>query len=82
VSSIVLIERDEDGFYVGEVPGLSGCYSQGRSVDELLGNIREATALCLEEDPDQEQPKFVTLATGEGGADVLEESSGGNREVA
>ena len=57
----VVIERDEDGFYVGEVPGLSGCYSQGQTVDELLDNIREAIALCLEEDPDQEQPEFVGL---------------------
>jgi predicted RNase H-like HicB family nuclease len=57
----VVIEKDEDGFYVGEVPGLSGCYSQGRTVDELLENIREAIALCLEEDPDQEQPEFVGL---------------------
>ncbi len=57
----VIIQKDEDGFYVGEVPGLSGCYSQGQTVDELLENIREAIALCLEEDPDQEQPEFVGL---------------------
>ena len=54
--SYVVIERDEDGFFVGEVPGLSGCYFQGRTVDELLENIREVIALCLEENPDQEQP--------------------------
>jgi predicted RNase H-like HicB family nuclease len=57
----VLIEKDEDGFFVGEVPGLAGCYSQGQTVDELLDNIREAIALCLEEDPDQEQPEFIGL---------------------
>jgi predicted RNase H-like HicB family nuclease len=57
----VPIEKDDDGFYVGEVPGLNGCYSQGRGVDELLENIREVIALCLEEDPDQEQPEFVGL---------------------
>jgi predicted RNase H-like HicB family nuclease len=57
----VVIEKDEDGFFVGEVPGLSGCYSQGRTVDELLENIREVIALCLEENPDQEQPEFVGL---------------------
>lgn len=57
----VVIERDEDGLYVGEVPGLCGCYSQGETVDELLDNIREVIALCLEEDPDQEQPEFVGL---------------------
>jgi predicted RNase H-like HicB family nuclease len=45
----VVIERDEDGFYVGEVPQLSACYSQGKTLDELLNNIREAIELCLEE---------------------------------
>jgi predicted RNase H-like HicB family nuclease len=45
----VLIEQDEDGFFVGEVPQLRGCYAQGRSMDELLQNIREVVELCLEE---------------------------------
>jgi predicted RNase H-like HicB family nuclease len=50
----VLIERDEDGFYVGEVPQLRACYSQGRTIDELLVNIREVIEMCLEEeDPAQ-----------------------------
>jgi len=57
----VVIEKDEDGLYVGEVPGLRGCYSQGQTVDELLENIREVISLCLDEDPDQEQPEFVGL---------------------
>jgi len=55
----VLIEQDEDGFLVGEVPALRGCYAQGRSVDELLSNIREVIALCLEEETEQEWPQFV-----------------------
>jgi predicted RNase H-like HicB family nuclease len=32
----VVIERDEDGLYVGEVPQLKACYSQGETVDELM----------------------------------------------
>lgn len=36
----VFIERDEDGFYVGEVPQLPGCYAQGKTLDELLANIK------------------------------------------
>ncbi len=31
----VLIERDEEGNYVGSVPALVGCYTQARSLDEL-----------------------------------------------
>jgi len=45
----VIIERDEDGYYVGEVPGLRACYSQGRTLDELMANMREMIELCLEE---------------------------------
>lgn len=46
----VLIERDEDGFYVGSVPSLVGCYTQARSLDELLERIQETIALCLEDE--------------------------------
>ncbi|MCF8025496.1 MAG: type II toxin-antitoxin system HicB family antitoxin [Desulfobacteraceae bacterium] len=46
----VIIEKDEDGFLVGEVPGLKGCYSQGHSIEELLKNMREVIELCLEEE--------------------------------
>jgi len=48
----VIIERDEDGYYVGEVPQLKACYSQGETIDELITNIKEIIALCLEEEGD------------------------------
>ena len=32
----VIVERDEDGYYVDEVPQLSGCYAQGKTIDELM----------------------------------------------
>ncbi len=44
----VVIERDEDGMLVGTVPGLQGCHTQARSLDELLERVREAIELCLE----------------------------------
>ena len=46
----VIIERDEDGLYIGEVPQLRACYSQGRTIDELMTNMREVITLCLEEE--------------------------------
>jgi predicted RNase H-like HicB family nuclease len=49
----VVIERDEDGLYVGEVPQLRACYSQGKTIDELMTNIKEVIALCLEEQQEQ-----------------------------
>jgi predicted RNase H-like HicB family nuclease len=57
----VIIERDEDGYYVGEVPQLRACYSQGRTLDELMANIREVIELCLEEDDGPTLPEFVGL---------------------
>ncbi len=45
----VVIKRDEDGIYIGEIPQLKACYSQGETVDELMQNIREVIAMCLEE---------------------------------
>jgi predicted RNase H-like HicB family nuclease len=44
----VVIERDEDGYYVASVPALPGCHTQARSLDELMDRVREAIALCLE----------------------------------
>ncbi len=43
------IERDEDGYYVGEVIELPGCFTQARSVEELMKRIKEAIALYLKE---------------------------------
>ncbi|MGB3758440.1 MAG: type II toxin-antitoxin system HicB family antitoxin [Rivularia sp. (in: cyanobacteria)] len=45
----IIIERDRDGYYVGEVPQLKACYSQGKTIDELIENIKEVIELCLEE---------------------------------
>ena len=44
----VLIEQDEDGVYVAEVPSLPGCISQGETREQALENIREAIAGYLE----------------------------------
>ena len=61
----VLIEQDEDGGFIGKVPELQGCLSQGDSLDELMKNIKEAIELCLEVEAQEkqtvkeEQIKFV-----------------------
>ena len=45
----VLIEQDEDGMYVAEVPSLAGCISPGQTrEEEAIENIREAIAAYLE----------------------------------
>lgn len=60
----VLVEKDEDGWFIGSVPELSGCYSQGKTEKELMKNIKEAIELHLEtlkEIRKQEEPKFVAI---------------------
>jgi predicted RNase H-like HicB family nuclease len=44
----VLIEEDEDGVFVAEVPSLPGCISQGSTRREALSNAREAITAYLE----------------------------------
>jgi len=44
----VVIERDEDGFFVGTVPELKGCHTQAKSLDVLMKRVKEAAQLCLE----------------------------------
>ena len=49
----VLIEPDEAGYYVAEVPALPGCLSQGKTREEAIANIKEAIRgyiAVLEED--------------------------------
>lgn len=54
----IFVEKDEDGFYVVECPLFRGCYSQGKTLDEALNNIREVIELCLEEKENREILKF------------------------
>lgn len=44
----VLLEQDEDGVFVAEVPSLPGCISQGETRERAVENIKEAIALYLE----------------------------------
>lgn len=44
----VLIEQDEDGVFVAEVPALPGCISQGQTRTEVIQNIQEAIEVYLE----------------------------------
>lgn len=43
----VIIEKDEDGFFVADCPDLQGCHAQGRTLEEAITNIRDAIKLNL-----------------------------------
>jgi len=44
----VVIERDEDGYFVASVPELPVCHTQAKSLDVLMKRVKEAIKLCLE----------------------------------
>ncbi len=44
----VVIEQDEDGYFVASVPALRGCHTQAKSLDLLMKRVREAIELCIE----------------------------------
>ena len=55
----VYIEKDEDGVFVGSIPTLPGCYSQGETVDELLVNMQEVATLCARNQAPEETAEFI-----------------------
>jgi predicted RNase H-like HicB family nuclease len=55
----VYIEQDEDGVYVGSVPTVPGCYTQGATLDELINSLKEVLVLCLRNMDSSEHSRFV-----------------------
>ncbi len=52
----VIIEQDEDGIFVAEVPSLPGCISQGDTRAEALKNIQEAIEVYIESLKEHNEP--------------------------
>ena len=64
----LIIEKGESGFYVIECPVLEGCFTQGKTIDEALKNIREVIELVLPEERNREMledysPKELSFHT-------------------
>ena len=55
----IVLETGEDGYFVAHVPALKSCWSQGKTRDEALWNIREAIDLYLEPEPDEIKDREV-----------------------
>lgn len=57
----ILIEQDEDNYYIVSCPAFKGCHSYGSTIDEALTNIREVIEMCLEEEGEKvsESNRFV-----------------------
>ena len=58
----VIIEKDEDGWYVATVPEIQGCYTQEKTIPQLLERVKEAIEVCLEADGEHIRPmKFIKV---------------------
>ena len=55
----VIVERDEDGYYVGSVVELPGCHSQARTLDQLVRRVKEAAEGYLKVSRPKNAPEFV-----------------------
>lgn len=58
-SYTVYIEQDEDGIFIGSVPSVPGCHTEGKTLDELMTNLKEAVSLCARNMDLGMQNKFV-----------------------
>lgn len=52
----VLIEQDEEGYYVATVPASRGCHTQAKTLDTLMKRVREVVELCLEDEKNHVGP--------------------------
>ena len=55
----VLVEKDDDGYYVASVPTLPGCHTQARSLDELLERIKESIEAYLKAEKNIDISEFI-----------------------
>ncbi len=55
----IIIEMDEDGYYIISCPMFKGCHSYGKTIEEAMKNIKEVIEMCLEETKVEELNKFV-----------------------
>ena len=55
----VVIEKDGDGGFVGEAPQLRDCSGRGRTLDELMANMREVIDLRLKDDDLDNHAEFI-----------------------
>ncbi len=46
----IILEKGDDGYFSAHCPSLKSCWSQGKTKEEALKNIREAIELYLEPD--------------------------------
>ena len=57
----IIIEKDEDGWYVSEVIELPGCHTQAKNIKELLERTKEAIKAYLGEETENSYSEFIEV---------------------
>jgi predicted RNase H-like HicB family nuclease len=58
----IIIEKGEDGYLISEVVDLPGCHTQGKTMEELINNTKEAISLYLNATgQDKVREKFIGI---------------------
>ena len=57
----VVLERDEEEYYIASVPELPGCHTQPRTLDELTSRVKEAIELYLETEGTKAEGKIELI---------------------
>jgi predicted RNase H-like HicB family nuclease len=57
----VVVEKDEDEYYLASVPELPGCHTQARTLDELTSRVKEAIELYLETEGTKAEAKIELI---------------------
>ena len=55
----IIVEMDEDGYFIVSCPLFKGCHSYGKTIDEALEKIREVRGMCPEETKVEDLNSFV-----------------------
>ncbi len=57
----VIVEQDEEGYFIANVPELRGCHTQAKSLDVLMKRIIEAITLCRADEPRSSRRTFIAV---------------------
>jgi predicted RNase H-like HicB family nuclease len=58
----VIVEKDEEGYFVASVPELPGCHTQAKTLDKLTQRTKEAIEAYLE--VEEHKPKLGSELIG------------------
>lgn len=58
----VVYERGQDGWWIASIPKVSGCHTQGRTIEEARRRIRWALAVCEDEGWNEKKALAADLA--------------------